>query len=82
MSVYFVNKSYISLGSFCRFGAKVGIVGGAVYYTSQVGLWGDSSKTEQLYKDLYKVTAPYIKQTTIEVRFCQFLLIIFTKLNN
>lgn len=75
-------KSYISLGLCCRFGVKVGIVGGAVYYTSQIGLWGDSSKTEQLYKDIYKVSAPYIKQTAVEVRFCKFVLIIFIKLNN
>lgn len=50
-----------------RLGIKLGIVGGACFYTTEIGLWGDSKQTEHLYKEVYKLTVPYIKQAPVEV---------------
>uniref|UniRef100_A0A1B6H246 MICOS complex subunit MIC13 n=1 Tax=Cuerna arida TaxID=1464854 RepID=A0A1B6H246_9HEMI len=49
------------LGSVLRLGTKFGILGGALYYTTQSGLWGTCAETEVLYRDLYKMAAPYTK---------------------
>lgn len=43
------------------------MLGAAIYYTTEVGLWSDSKKTEQLYGDLYKTIAPYVKEVPVEV---------------
>lgn len=43
------------------------MLGAAIYYTTEVGLWSDSQKTEQLYGDLYKTIAPYVKEVPVEV---------------
>lgn len=50
-----------------RLGIKVGVMGAACYYTTKAGLWGDSGQTERLYKELYKMSLPYLKQAPVEV---------------
>ncbi|XP_054280625.1 MICOS complex subunit MIC13 homolog QIL1 [Macrosteles quadrilineatus] len=74
------------LGKILRSGTKFGIVGGACYYSVQSGLWADTTQTEQLYKELYKSAAPYMKHTVIEVpelpKFSDFTKVICKKWND
>ncbi|XP_014246276.1 MICOS complex subunit MIC13 homolog QIL1 [Cimex lectularius] len=49
-----------------KVGTKLGIVGTTIYYSVEYGVWKDSSKTEQLYKDLYKLAVPLLKEVPIE----------------
>ncbi|CAG2061537.1 unnamed protein product [Timema podura] len=62
-----VGLSGETRGDCTGFGAKAGLAGAAIYYTVKEGLWGDSERTEQLYKKLYSLSVPYIKEVPIEV---------------
>ena len=50
-----------------RFGVKAGIVGGSVYYTNELGLWGDSKQSEKAYKEICTFITPYIKDVKVDV---------------
>ncbi|XP_067006498.1 MICOS complex subunit MIC13 homolog QIL1 [Anabrus simplex] len=50
-----------------RFGAKVGIAYGVVYYTAQEGIWSGSEGSLQAYKKLYDVAAPYVIESPLKV---------------
>uniref|UniRef100_A0A1B6CSR8 MICOS complex subunit MIC13 n=1 Tax=Clastoptera arizonana TaxID=38151 RepID=A0A1B6CSR8_9HEMI len=52
---------------FIWFSTRAAAFGGAVYYTSNAGLWGDSSSTEKLFTEMYQFVAPYAKEVPIEV---------------
>ncbi|XP_073971945.1 MICOS complex subunit MIC13 homolog QIL1-like isoform X1 [Rhodnius prolixus] len=49
------------------FGAKLGLVGGALYASAHYGIWKDSKRTEQIYQEMYHFVAPYIKEVPVEV---------------
>lgn len=55
-----------------RFGIKVGIAAGAVYYLSEQGVWKSSDESHKIYGKLNTILSPYVKQVTekvpIEVR--------------
>lgn len=56
---------------FYRFGIKSAILGSAVYYTVDKGVWKDSATTSELYEELEKGVSPYVgefkKQIPYEV---------------
>ncbi|XP_045447046.1 MICOS complex subunit MIC13 homolog QIL1 [Melitaea cinxia] len=43
-----------------RFGIKSAILGSAVYYTVDKGVWKDSATTSELYEELEKGVSPYV----------------------
>lgn len=49
-----------------KFSVKVGILGGAVYYSKLIGVWDDSITTNKLLSDSMKAVYPYIY--TVEER--------------
>lgn len=60
---------------FYRFGIKSAILGSAVYYTVDKGVWKDSATTSELYEELEKGVSPYVgefkKQIPYEVPLTQ-----------
>jgi hypothetical protein len=52
-----------------RFGVKVGVASGVVYYTVDEGVWKSSEHTTELYSKIYKNLAPYVKEVPVEVKF-------------
>lgn len=62
-------KKVIKQCSHSRFGVKVGVAGGVVYYTIDEGVWRDSTHTTELYSKIYRSLAPYIKEVPAEVMF-------------
>lgn len=56
-----------------RFGIKSVVLGSAVYYTIDKGVWKDSATTTALYEELEKGVSPYVgelkKQIPYEVTF-------------
>ncbi|CAH2071680.1 unnamed protein product, partial [Iphiclides podalirius] len=54
-----------------KFGIKSAILGSAVYYTVDKGVWKDSATTRELYEELEKGMSPYVgefkKQIPIEL---------------
>lgn len=47
---------------FSRFGTKLGILGGTIYYTNEIGIWGDSEQTTQLLEDITNFVKPYVSK--------------------
>ncbi|XP_026322355.1 MICOS complex subunit MIC13 homolog QIL1 [Hyposmocoma kahamanoa] len=43
-----------------KFGIKSAVLGGAVYYTIDKGMWKDSATTNALYEELEKGISPYV----------------------
>ncbi|XP_028156791.1 MICOS complex subunit MIC13 homolog QIL1 [Ostrinia furnacalis] len=43
-----------------KFGIKSAVLGGAVYYTIDKGVWKDSTATSAIYEDLEKGVSPYV----------------------
>lgn len=41
------------------YGLRFGSVAGFVYYSSELGIWGDSAQAEQLLKQGKQLLAPY-----------------------
>lgn len=50
-----------------RFGIKLGIAAGAVYYLSEQGVWRSSDESHQIYGKLNTILSPYVKQVTENV---------------
>ncbi|XP_014288168.1 MICOS complex subunit MIC13 homolog QIL1 [Halyomorpha halys] len=50
-----------------RVGTKFGILGGTVYFSSKMGVWGDSDHSVKVYKDLYSLIAPYMRDVPVEI---------------
>lgn len=50
-----------------KFSAKIGAVGGTIYYTNSIGVWGDSADTEKAYKTVYGLVSPYLAEVPVEV---------------
>lgn len=50
-----------------RFGVKVGIAAGAVYYLSEQGVWKSSDESIKIYGKLNTILSPYVKQVTEKV---------------
>ncbi|BES95711.1 Hypothetical protein NTJ_08520 [Nesidiocoris tenuis] len=50
-----------------KWGVKLGIVGAAVHYTNESGVWKDSSDTEKLYKDIHTAISPLFEDVPVEV---------------
>lgn len=60
-----------------RFGIKSAILGGAVYYTIDKGMWKDSSTTNAIYEDLEKGISPYVGELKNKIPY-EVLMTIFT----
>ncbi|KAK9504435.1 hypothetical protein O3M35_010768 [Rhynocoris fuscipes] len=50
-----------------RFGTKVVLMSGVCYVTSQYGIWRDSRRSEEIYKEIYTFLAPHIKEVPLEI---------------
>ncbi|XP_022188168.2 MICOS complex subunit MIC13 homolog QIL1 [Nilaparvata lugens] len=50
-----------------KFGTKVGIFGGAIYYSKQLGVWSNSERTTQLLLEGINYVKPYIKDVPVPV---------------
>ncbi|CAH1404027.1 unnamed protein product [Nezara viridula] len=50
-----------------KVGTKFGIVGGTIYFSSKWGVWGDSSHSVKIYKDLHSLISPYVQDIPVEV---------------
>ncbi|VVC97703.1 unnamed protein product [Leptidea sinapis] len=55
-----------------KFGIKSAVLGSAIYYTVDKGVWKDSATTSELYKELENGASPYVgelrKQIPYEAR--------------
>lgn len=67
-----------------RFSVKVGILGGAVYYSKLIGVWDDSITTNKLLSDSMKAVYPYIytveERLPVEV-YTLVLLLLFYRIS-
>lgn len=62
MPYCFVYRDHDSTRGYVRrFAVKAAVVGGAVYYSVQQGLWSKSEDSVQLYGKIYSSVAPYVK---------------------
>ncbi|XP_059056782.1 MICOS complex subunit MIC13 homolog QIL1 [Achroia grisella] len=52
-----------------KFGLKSAILGSAVYYTVDKGIWKDSSTTTALYEDLEKGVSPYVGELKKQIPY-------------
>ncbi|CAH0763926.1 unnamed protein product [Diatraea saccharalis] len=52
-----------------KFGVKSAILGGAVYYTIDKGVWKDSSTTAAIYDDLEKGASPYVGELKKQIPY-------------
>nr|BAN21030.1 unkown protein [Riptortus pedestris] len=50
-----------------KFTGKIGLVGGTIYYTNSIGVWGDSQDTQRAYSTIYGLAAPYVAEVPVEV---------------
>jgi len=58
-----------TLGIFSRFLLRGGLLGGAVYYTRQVGIWGDSDQSDKLYNTVKSELSPYVEKAKKQLPF-------------
>ncbi|XP_053604210.1 MICOS complex subunit MIC13 homolog QIL1 [Plodia interpunctella] len=52
-----------------KFGIKSAVLGSAVYYTIDKGVWKDSTTTKSLYEDLEKGVSPYVGELTKQIPY-------------
>ncbi|CAG4918314.1 unnamed protein product [Colias eurytheme] len=52
-----------------KFGIKSAILGSAVYYTVDKGVWKDSSTTAELYKELEEGVSPYVGEVKKQIPY-------------
>ncbi|XP_041971285.1 MICOS complex subunit MIC13 homolog QIL1 [Aricia agestis] len=52
-----------------KFGVKSAILGTAVYYTVEKGVWKDSSTSSELYNELEKGVSPYVGELKKQVPY-------------
>lgn len=52
-----------------RFGIKSAILGSAVYYTIDKGVWKDSETTSELYEELEKGVSPYVGELKKQIPY-------------
>ncbi|XP_026496894.1 MICOS complex subunit MIC13 homolog QIL1 [Vanessa tameamea] len=52
-----------------KFGIKSAILGSAVYYTVDKGVWKDSAKTNELYQELEKGMSPYVGELKKQIPY-------------
>lgn len=46
---------------------KSGLAGGAIYYSKELGVWGDSNQSTKLYNCICKQMSPYTKQVSSKI---------------
>lgn len=66
---FLIPKRNTASNRFYRFGIKVGIAAGAVYYLNEQGVWKDSEETQKIYGKLNTIASPYVKQVTEQLPF-------------
>ncbi|CAF4814313.1 unnamed protein product [Pieris macdunnoughi] len=52
-----------------KFGIKSAILGSAVYYTVDKGVWKDSTTTAELYKELEDGVSPYVGELKKQIPY-------------
>ncbi|KAG6457461.1 MICOS complex subunit MIC13 homolog QIL1 [Manduca sexta] len=52
-----------------KFGVKSAILGSAVYYTIDKGVWKDSATTTAIYEDLEKGMSPYVGELKKQIPY-------------
>ncbi|XP_011551416.3 MICOS complex subunit MIC13 homolog QIL1 [Plutella xylostella] len=52
-----------------KFGIKSAILGSAVYYTIDRGVWKDSDKTAAIYEELEKGASPYVGELKKQIPY-------------
>ncbi|KAI5637414.1 protein QIL1 domain-containing protein [Phthorimaea operculella] len=52
-----------------KFGVKSAILGGAVYYTIEKGVWKDSATTTALYEELERGMSPYVGELKEQIPY-------------
>lgn len=52
-----------------RFAVKSAILGSAVYYTVDKGVWKDSNTTSELYEELEKGVSPYVGELKKQIPY-------------
>ncbi|KPJ02896.1 PREDICTED: MICOS complex subunit MIC13 homolog [Papilio xuthus] len=52
-----------------KFGIKSAVLGSAVYYTVDKGVWKDSETTRELYEELEKGMSPYVGEFKKQIPF-------------
>lgn len=52
-----------------RFGIKSAVLGTAVYYTIDKGVWKDSATTSALYDELEKGVSPYVGELKKQIPY-------------
>ncbi|XP_032512758.2 MICOS complex subunit MIC13 homolog QIL1-like [Danaus plexippus] len=52
-----------------KFGVKSVILGSAVYYTIDKGVWKDSSTTSKLYEELEEGVSPYVGELKKQIPY-------------
>ncbi|CAK1545917.1 unnamed protein product [Leptosia nina] len=52
-----------------KFGIKSAILGSAVYYTVDKGVWKDSATTSELYKELENGVSPYVGELRKQIPY-------------
>ncbi|XKL59217.1 hypothetical protein PGB90_000233 [Kerria lacca] len=51
-----------------KFGIKGSILGGTIYYSKQIGVWDDSSRTFTLTQEIMAYVSPYLKPVISNVQ--------------
>lgn len=54
---------------FRRFGIKSAVLGSAVYYTVEKGVWKDSATTTALYEELEQGMSPYVGELKKQIPY-------------
>lgn len=62
-----VARSFIKAIVYSRFGIKVGIAGGAIYYLSEQGVFKRSDEAHQVYGKINDALGPYVEQVTKQI---------------
>ncbi|CAH0605558.1 unnamed protein product [Chrysodeixis includens] len=52
-----------------KFGIKSAVLGSAVYYTIDKGVWKDSATTSALYEELEKGVSPYVGELKKQIPY-------------
>ncbi|KAJ0178947.1 hypothetical protein K1T71_005722 [Dendrolimus kikuchii] len=52
-----------------KFGVKSAVLGSAVYYTIDKGVWKDSATTSALYEDLESGVSPYVGELKKQIPY-------------
>lgn len=60
-----------------RFGIKSALLGSAVYYTIDKGVWKDSATTSALYEELEKGVSPYVGELKKQIPY-EVIIIVLT----